>query len=230
MNTDIVYNADCIEGMRLIESNSVDFILTDPPFNVNLDYDKHEDSMNDNDYSDWCLKWISELYRILKENHYCVIFTGDKKLFYVMSAIYKTQFVYHHLLKWHKPQCQRALSGTVLFNITECAFVLSKGKPDISLINRKDLYSDTLTYPNVNENNFKDGIKFNHPAGRPSSLYRHIIKGFTREGDIVLDPFLGSGTTAISCKQTNRHYIGFEISEKYFKIINRRLSQEMLII
>ena len=215
---------DCIEGMKKIPDNYVDFILTDPPFNVNLKYSDIDDNLEDDDYSNWCYEWINEMYRVLKEGSYAIIFTGDTKLFYVMKAIYKTDFLFHHFLKWNKPTCQRPLNGTVLFCRTELAFVISKGKPNVKNIIRKNLYQDTLTYKNTTSKDKWNSV--NHNARRPVELYRHIISGF--KGDIILDPFMGSGTTAIACKQLDKNFIGFEISKEYCDIIKKRLEQNTL--
>ena len=213
-----------MELMKQIEDNSIDFVLTDPPFNVGLEYaENFDDSLKDEEYSDWCFRWISQIERVLKNGRYAVIFTGDKKLFYVMKAIYRTGLIFHHFLKWNKPICQRSLSGTVLFNRTELAFVLSKGKPDLSHIKRTVLFSDTLIYNNTTPNDkFESTI---HNAMRPIPLYKHIIEGFG--GDIILDCFMGSGTTALACKQLDKSYIGIELNPDYVNLSNNRIESFM---
>jgi len=225
METNKIYQGDCIEVLKTFPDESVDFCITDPPYNVGLEYSEIEDNLEDDEYSDWCYEWINQLYRVLQEGSYCIIFTGDKKLFYIMKAIYKTKFQFHHFLKWYKPTCQRGLSGTVLFCRTELAFVLSKEKPNIKNINRKTLYADTLIY-----NNTKPNDKFNaveHNARRPVGLYRQIIKGFG--GKKVIDCFMGSGTTAVACKQLGVDFIGIELSRDYCDIIKKRLTQNTLL-
>ena len=216
---------DCIEILKEIPERTIDFILTDPPFNVGIDYgeSEYDDNMKDNEYANWCYKWIVECYRVLKDNHYCVVFTGDKKLFYVAKAIYNSNFIFHHFLKWYKPGCQRCLSGTVFFYRTELAFILSKDKPNISLIDRTVMFEDTLRYKNTSPNQ-KDAVE--HNCRRPVGLYSHIIAGFTKKEDIVLDPFLGSGTTAIACKRLGRKFIGIEINPEYCKLSEERLNNE----
>ena len=67
-----------------------------------------------------------------------------------------------------------------------------------------------------------------HPTQKPVKLFRDIIRDFSEEGDLILDPFMGSGTTAIACKQLNRNFIGFEISKEYCDIARKRLSQANL--
>ena len=215
-----VIQGDCVEVMRGVSDNSIDFVLTDPPFNVNLKYNSIDDNLSDSNYSAWCLSWIKELKRILKPNHYGVIFTGDKKSFWVFKALQESGLTFHHFLKWYKPNCKRALSGTVLFGRTELAFVFSKDKPNVKLVNHKVLYQDTLIFQNTLPT---DIDAENHNARRPIALYEQIIDGFTQKNDTVLDCFLGSGTTALACQNLDRNFIGIEIDPKYVEIINRRL-------
>ena len=219
----ILINGDCLEEMKKIPDNSIDLILTDPPFNVGLDYSKTTlsgvDNWDNEDYSKWCGDWLKSLYRASKQGSFAIVFTGDKNLYYIFQAVMSSGYTYHHILKWHKPNCQRALSGTVFFNRTELAFILSKGKPEQSRINRKELYSDTIIF---NNQSVSDG-DVGHPARRPISLYETIIKGFTNKNNIVLDPFLGSGTTAIACEKLQRKWIGIEISKEYCELTRKRI-------
>ena len=211
--------------MKQIPDNSIDLVLTDPPFNVNIDYEEHQDNMDDNDYCIWCAEWIGLIYNKMKEGSFAIIFTGDKKVYQIHKAIEEyTSFTFHHFLKWNKPNSHRALSGTVFFYKTEIAFVLSKGKSDIKRINRKHMHSDTIIQNSVTPLD----ADWTHPCARPVELYSKIIRGFTNEGDTVLDPFMGSGTTAVACKQLQRNFIGFEISQKYVDIANKRLQQDTL--
>jgi len=212
---------DCLEGMKDIPDNSVDLILTDPPFNVGIDYGKNtNDVMNDSDYSYWIEKRLLEFERIIKNGKPIIIFTGDKKIYSILNAVKNTNLMFHHhFFKWNKPSGQRGLSGWVLFNRTELALLLTKGKPQQNILNRKILYSDTLIHENTKPND-KDAV--NHPCRRPTKLYSHIIKGMTKKNDIILDPFLGSGTTLLACKETNRIGLGFEINPEYESIIRDR--------
>lgn len=217
-----VYNLDCINGLKQLDDNCIDFILTDPPFNVDVDYGKsYNDNGMDIEYYHWCYSWMKELYRVLKDGSYGIIFTGDKKLFYIFRAVMDSGLLFHHFLKWNKPHGQRALSGTVFFNRTELAFVVSKGKPNTKKINRKVVYADTIVCKNTTPND-KFGT-VDHNCRRPVDLYRRIIKGFTDKEEIVLDCFMGSGTTAMACKQCHRGFIGFEINPDYVEISDDRI-------
>ena len=209
--------SDCLKILPTIPSNSVDLVLTDPPYNVGLKYDLHNDSMPDEDYYLWCKKWLMECCRVLRDNHYAIIFTGDIKSFYVHKALMESGLTFHHFLKWNKLRGQKSLSGTNLFYRTELAFLASKGKPDTHLINRKKFYEDTLTTtPN------RDDV-VDHPAHRPVELYKSIIDGFTQKDDTVLDCFLGSGSNGMAAKELGRRFIGIEISPKYFEMAKCRI-------
>ncbi len=216
---------DCLEIMKTIPDKSIDLVLTDPPFNVSLDYKSIDDCLEDEDYYLWCKKWLIECFRVLKERHYGIIFTGDKKSFYMFKGIMDSGLSFHHFLKWHKPTCQRGLSGSVLFCRTELAFLTSKGIPDTSLINRKKFYQDTIILKNTTPNQKGRGV--DHNARRPESLYRFIIEGFTQEGDTILDCFMGSGSCGMGAKEIRRKFIGIEINPDYYKLSERRINQTM---
>ena len=217
---------DCLQGMKELPDNSVDLILTDPPFNVGINYgDTTNDDMTDEQYRDWFFARVAEMSRVLKEGRPLIIFSGDKKMHPILDAVGQVPgIIFHHFLKWHKPTCQRALSGFVLFYRTELACLYTKGKSDLSILNRKRLYSDTLTFENVSEGEEDEGELVDHPCRRPVMLYKQIIDGFTQEGDIVLDPFVGSGTTMFACGMSNRKGIGFEINPAYRETIEKRMT------
>lgn len=212
---------DCLEGMKGVPDETIDLVLTDPPFNVGIDYgDSTDDDMDDEGYSDWIRYRLIEMARVLKSGHVAVVFSGDKKIHPIMDAIDGSAFTFHHFLKWHKPSCQRALSGLVLFYRTELAFLLSKGKPDQSILHRSVLYADTLVYDNTTPGD-KDAV--DHPCRRPEDLYVNLIKGLTDPGDTVLDPFLGSGTTLLACRMSGRNGLGFEINPEFETVIRKRI-------
>lgn len=219
-----IYCIDCLEGMDELEDDSIDLILTDPPFNVGIDYKGYEDNIHDIRYYKWCKEWVNKLYPLIKKGKYSIIFTGDKKCYWIFRAIYESPFLFHHFLKWYKPGCQESMPGTILFGRTELAFILSREKPNTKLINRKVLFADTLRHRNTRPDD-QDAVE--HDCRCPTGLYEQIIKGFTKEGEVVLDIFSGSGTTAIACKRLNRNFIGFEINPKYVKIVNERLQRTL---
>ncbi len=217
-------HGDCIREMKELKENSIDFVLTDPPFNVGLEYEGINDSMEDYAYSVWCMNWLTQMTRVMKEGSYAIVFTGDKKLYWLAKAITDLATLeFHHFFKWYKPNAQGGLHGTNFFNRVGLAFVLSKGKANIKSINRKTLYQD-IVICNSTKSTDKDAV--DHPARRPVSLYKHIIQGFTKEGDTVLDCFLGSGTTGIACESIGRKWVGIELVPKYVDICKKRITKE----
>ena len=215
---------DCVKILPTIKDSSVDFVLIDPPYNVGLKYNSYDDNMPDEDYYLWCKKWLTECCRVLKDRHFGVVFTSDSKSGYVHRAVDESGLTFHHFIKWFKPGAQGSLPGSNLFYRTELAFLVSKGKPDISLINRKEFYQDTVILNNTTPNQV-DAV--DHPARRPIELYKKIVDGFTQEDDTVLDPMAGSGSCGMATKELGRRYIGIEIDEYYFNIAQERINSAM---
>jgi len=216
----MIINGDCVVELKTIPDDSVDMVLTDPPFNVGLEYNSVDDSMPDEHYRDWCIQWLTELKRVLKPGHVAIVFTGDAKSYWLFDAIYKSGFVFNHWIKWIKMNSQGNLPGTAFLNKVELAFLCSKDKLNRSIINRKEMNADYIICNNMN---IKSKGSWGHIAQRPLELYAKLIKGFTQEGDTVLDPFLGSGTTAEASLLLNRKCIGIEIDETYYKKIVKRI-------
>jgi len=209
---------DCLEGMKSIPTGGVDLVLTDPPFNVGIEYgDDTDDNLSDENYAGWFLERLREMERVIKDGYPIIVFSGDKKIHPILDAVEETGLTFHHFLKWNKPTGQRGLSGWVLFYRTELALLLTNGKPHQNILNREILYSDTLTVENTRPN---DKWAVEHPCKRPEGLYEILISGF--DAPVVLDPFLGSGTTLLACRKTGRIGLGFEINPEYESIIRDR--------
>jgi len=226
MNINNIYHGDCTEITKKIPDNSIDLILTDPPFNVEYNYKTYKDKLGDEEYRDWCVEWLKEGLRILKDRHFIIVFSSDKKLYWILDAVYKSGLNYQHLLKWIKPNNSRILNGSCLLNITEVAIVASKGKASKNLMNFSKLCYDTILCHSLSIRSLKSmyqmfGIE--HVAQRPAELYQNIIEGFTKENDIVYDFFLGSGSTVEACIKSNRNYLGSEIDGTYINLINKRI-------
>lgn len=215
--------------MRGIPDDSVDLILTDPPYNVGIDYgDTTDDAMDDVEYEEWFMARLMEMKRIIRPGHVILVFSGDIKIHSMLNAAERCGLLFHHFIKWHKPGSQRALSGFVLYYLTELALLLTKGKPDQKILHRKVLHSDTLMYEGTSSVR-KDtvGEAVVHPCQRPVSMYMQLMRGLTNEGDVVLDPFLGSGTTAFAGIMCDRVGLGFEINPDYESVIQRRIMKNV---
>ncbi len=218
---------DCLEIMRTLPSDCVDLILTDPPFNVGIDYGKTtDDKRSDKEYSAWFAERLKEMERLLKPRHVIIIFTGDTTIHPIWDAIETTGLSFHHFLKWSKPNSQSTLNGFRLFNRVELAFLCTKGKPDQKILNRKVVYSDTVEENATSVQGGDDVHPVDHPCRRPSRLYARLVEGFTRPGEVVFDPFVGSGTLCLAGKMTRRLGLGTEINPDFEKLIAERYGSE----
>ena len=194
--------ADSLEFMKKLPDKCVDLVLTDPPYGVGLDYDIYNDT--EENWYELMRKVIPEMLRVGK----MVIFPSCqiKRL----DFFYK-EFPPDWLLCWYKGSAGTA--GYLGFNDWEPHLVYGK--------NNTKMHDYIKATPEPQKNG--------HPCQKPLDWAKWIISRATNnEGDTVLDPFLGSGTTAVACKQLHRNFIGVEISEKYCEIARNRLSQDSL--
>jgi DNA modification methylase len=257
MDTNIIHNMDCLEGMKDLPDNSVDLVVTSPPY----------DNLRDYHGFVFDFEGIAEqLFRVVKSGGVVVWVVGDATIngsetgtsFRQALHFMSLGFNLHDTMIYKKTGCPFPETNRYYPNF-EYMFILSKRKPKaVNLIcDRKNTYSGSKkNRPNgtgdrqkdgtmkkmscdalgVNRKIKKIGVRFNvweiphiddarscHPATFPSKLANDHIKSWSNEGDIVLDPFMGSGTTAIACLKLNRRFIGYEISEEYCKIAEKRI-------
>lgn len=202
---------DCIQVMQDIPSQSVDLVVTDPPYLVNYRSRDGRSIFKDNPYeSAWLKPAFREIYRALKDNSFCVSFLGftqsEKFIIAWRSAGFR---ILEHLV-WtkHYPS-----STGFVARYHESAYLLAKGEPP----------KPRLILPSVLDWQYS-GNQF-HPTQKPLMAILPLIRTFSQVGDIVLDPFAGSGTTAVAAKQLGRNYIGIELDRKYSQIAQTRLTK-----
>jgi DNA modification methylase len=203
-----IQNIDCMEGFKMIPSESVDLIFTDPPYGL-----KKIGIKNDHDLSLFYLS-LPESYRILKNDAYYITFFSTKFL----PEIFKNNpFQYFWSFVLYCPN-GRVMSPIGFTKYMIC-FVFKKGNPRMNK-RGKDIFIDTPGKMVEPDEGF-----INHPTPKPKTFIKEILTMFSKESDIVLDPFMGSGSTAVACKQLNRNYIGFEINQNYHKLATKRLKK-----
>lgn len=221
---DILYG-DCNELILDIPDNSIDFVLTDPPYGTNDDKGKTiKRSGIDKNFKvmEWDkelpLSYIEHLPRIMKDDTWGCIFTDNMATTIIWNKIEEVGLNPRNTFYWVKPN-KPPTPRKNFKSCVETAVIFTKGKT-----NKK-------WYGGGNVNNYlKLSIispkeKLAHETQKPIRLMKHLIKLFTVDGDVVFDPFLGSGTTAAAAKRLGRKYIGFEIDKKYLDIANDRLSK-----
>ena len=148
-------------------------------------------------------------------------FSSDKNMYWVFKAIVEANFEHLHFLKWHKPLGRSSSMQTRIPLRTDLIFLLSKGTPNLDAIHKRELATDTIVCYPVGPMNKNATI---HKCRKPIDLFQKILHGFTKPNEIVLDCFMGSGTTALACKKSQRRYIGFEINPLYVNLAESRLA------
>jgi site-specific DNA-methyltransferase (adenine-specific) len=204
-------HGDCLDVMRTLPDGAVDMVFADPPYNVGLKYATYADKLSKDEYLEWCAEWFQECRRISRS---CVVVTpGMVSVPMWLAEIERT----HFLIAWTKQNnCSRNYIGkTSGFQTWEPILVFGKAK--------RCVLRDSVDVPISRQ---KD--TGNHPCPKPFKLLKWIVENFVDEGDTILDPFMGSGTTGVACVKTGRNFIGVEIDEGYYKIAERRIAEAQM--
>jgi DNA modification methylase len=207
--TNQILHGDCIEAMRRMPTESVDFVLTDPPYLVN--YRDRDGRMIQNDANaDWLKPAMAEAYRVLKQNRVAIMFYGWTKIDMFFDAWKDAGFQPVGHIVFHKPYSSRSRFFRYQH---EMAFLLAKGRPPLP----KQPLGDVMEMP-------YSGNKL-HPTQKPVAALAPLIRSFTLQGETVLDPFAGSGSTCAAALLTGRKYIGIEMDDAYFQPASDRLTR-----
>ena len=208
-----IFLGDCLEIMRVFKDKSFDLVLTDPPYNAKdigpnkRKYIESQMQVPLPQYKKFCQNWIKEVLRIGKR----VVFTPG-----IANICYYPQPDW--VACWHKPA---AVSFNRFGGFNAWEPVMLYGKiPKGKRLPQDYILENTL--------NFKKGPEAEHPCPKPLNLIMRLIDTFSLDDEIILDPFLGSGTTLVATKILGRKAIGIEISERYCKISVDRLKQNIL--
>ncbi len=209
-----IINGDCLEEMINIPDMSVDLIITDPPYSTPVvtafGREKVKNTADLSIQESYFKQVKSEYERILKPNGRIFIFCDDKFYPILSRSFYSWQNI--GLMIWDK---KKIGMGNPIRKRHELIMYASR---DSFEYNRTE---GITHYPSVIEFSMTDDKV--HPAQKPVGLIEYLIKGFSNEGDTVLDNYAGSGTTLLAAKNLNRNYIGIEMSEDYIRLIEQRL-------
>jgi DNA modification methylase len=207
-----LYCADCLDILKSFPDNCVDLIITDPPYNWKKDI--VNDNMEWDEYELWLRPIIKELYRVLKDNSFIVSDIPRTKLDFFQKMFSEYFEFYDYLCNFVNNSMANCAFGIDRFNLK---IVLRKGEAKVK--RRRSNVVVSQRYASFN---------FLHPTQKDVKVYRYIISMLCPEEGIVLDPFMGSGTSALASKQLRCHYVGIELEEKYVNIARERLSQKVL--
>ena len=214
LELDRIYNMDCLEGMRQIPDGRIDCVCTDIPYNeVNREdnglrnLDKQAADVGDFDVSDLtralCRKTKGSIY----------MFCGINQVSDIRKAMTELDLS-TRLIIWEKTNPSPMNGDKIWLSGIECCVF---GKRSGATFN--EFCKNTVF-------RYQSGERDIHPTQKPVTLIRRFILASTNENDVVLDPFMGSGTTAIACIKERRHFIGFELSKEYFDKACKRIKAE----
>lgn len=216
---------DCLELMKDIPDKSIDLIITSPPYNIGkmksnrtLHGSYSGNDMKEEDYQRWQISILDECFRILKEtgslfyNHKVRIKKGVA--LHPLEFILKSKFILKQEITWDMGKSANC-DKIRFFPFSERIYWLCKN-PNVKLYN-KDGLSDVWRC--VPTHKRKDT---GHIAVMPEQIVVNILSSI--DGEVVLDPFLGSGTTGVACVNANRNFIGIELDDKYFEIAESRIN------
>jgi len=239
-----VYNADFLRT-NCIKEETIDLIITSPPYNVGIKYNSHDDKMLYDDYLSFTKEYLSKCYKLAKKDgRFCLNIPLDKNkdgqqsVYADITTIAKqVGWKYHSTIIWNEQNISRRtawgswLSASAPFVIApvEVIVVLYKERwKKISGSRQSDISKKEFVEWTNGVWNFMGESKkrAGHPAPFPVELPKRCIKLFSFIGDIILDPFLGSGSTLIACALTNRKGIGVEIDKNYCEIAKNRIITE----
>lgn len=207
--TNKILHGDCIDAMRQMPAASVDFILTDPPYLVNY-RDRLGRSIDNDANSDWLKPAMAEAYRVLKPNRVAVMFYGWTRTDAFFEAWREAGFhpVGHLVFRKTYSSKSRFLSYC-----HEQAYLLAKDRPPLP----KYPLADVIEMP-------YSGNKL-HPTQKPVAALVPLIRSFSLPGEVVFDPFAGSGSSCAAALLTGRKYIGIELNTEYFSEASRRMDR-----
>lgn len=213
-----LHHGDCLEVMKSISNNSVDAIITDPPYGMNFQsnrrvvHDKFNKIKND-DNLNWINDFMFECNRVLNNNTAIYMFCSWHFID-VFKVEFEKYFKLKNILVWNK---NNHGSGDLKASYAPKHEFILYGHKGRSLFRHKRV-PDVLDFPKINSN------KLLHPTEKNVDMMQLFVLNNTDINNTILDPFMGSGTTGVACKNLNRNFIGIELDKEYFNIAKDRIN------
>ena len=226
MNKIKLINGNCLDTLKNIPNESIDLIVTDPPYPttsrgnagnsggmLQKDINKKGKVFTYNNIN--CKEYAPEFYRVLKDGSHCYVMTNHINLIDMLNTFTDVGFHFIKSLIWNKGN---KIMGQYYMSQYEYILFFRKGKG--KKINNCGT-SDILSIPNKKTKD-KDGKNI-HDTEKPIELMEVLVNNSSQENELILDPFMGVGSTGIACIKNNRNFIGIEIDENYFNIAKERM-------
>ena len=225
---------DAIAEMSILPSNSIDLIIADPPYNLGKDYGNNQDTRDQDEYEAFTKSWLVEASRLLKETGSIYVFMGVRyiaKLFLLLEGELGLQF--NSWITWHYTQGMGRKNGFSPRHEDILYFTKSKNftfnlddvrVPQKYYRERNNMAGanpgDVWQFSHVH---YCSAEREKHPTQKPEALMERIILASSRAGDVVLDPFVGSGTTCKVADVLDRNWLGIDINPEYITMSRRRI-------
>jgi len=246
-----IFLGNCLTEIKKLPDNCIDLIVTDPPYTIKRNFGRGTiASTNEKFFYNWCEKWLKECFRILKPTgsiYVCINWEAS----FIIEKILKKFFILQNRITWKRDKGRGAKSNwknnmediwfatksdSYTFNIDKvkvkktviAPYVDASGKPKdwveengekFRYTHPSNIWTDLVVpFWSMPENT-------EHPTQKPEKLIERIILASSNKNDLVFDPFMGSGTTAVVAKKLNRKFLGFEIEKKFYVLANKRLHQ-----
>ena len=241
LDFDKIYKMDVLEGLKLIPDNSIDSGISSPPYNKlgllkgkkqkggdwngYIEYESFDDNMEEIEYQQWQIDILNEVQRVLKPqgsffyNHKNRRY--DKSEYSPYDWVSKSNLNIYQTIIWDR---KADVNNSKYFfqPVYELVYWLTKNNKLAPRFFKKQLEEQQSIW------RISPKVNIPHPAPFPEELVEHCILATTQPGDIVLDPFMGIGTTALVAKRLGRKYIGFDISQEYIDIANENIKQDKI--
>lgn len=242
------YEGDCIKIMSNLPQEKVHLVLTDPPYNasnggVNLPDNKtggayykvneNWDKFSYKDYMDFTKKWINEADKILAPNGSIMVCGSLHNIGEVIVTLKEKGYKFINLITWRKTNPMPSITKRTLTHSTEFIAWFAKGKgwkfnyKDMKRYNQGKQLRDVWEFAvcQGSERIKGENGRSAHPTQKPLELFKRLIEMATDEEDIIIDPFMGSGTTALAAIQLNRNWIGIDNNKEYIDLANKRINK-----
>ncbi len=225
-----IYNEDYKKTIRRMKKNKIklDAVITDPPYGVSRKHQLGYSNMGRSgmNYGEWDYnfdqkKWIREVSDLVKPGGTIIIFNDWKNLGTISEQLEKCGFIIKDIIRWIKKNpMPRNVDRRYVNDCEFAVWAVKEGKP-WTFNKPKDV---GYLKPEIITGVVPGGKKRLHPTQKHMEVIERLIEIHTNENDLIYDPFMGSGTTAVACKNKNRNVIGSEIDEKYYKISMERIN------
>ncbi len=239
---------DCLEGLRSLPDGCATLVIADPPYNLNKDFGVWREAEHKNEWLSWCKRWLLECKRVLAPGGNIFIYGIHHHICWIQCYLYEIGLDYRRLIIWHYENGFAGYTRSLAAHY-EPLLWFSKGSaytyhPIREPYKSQDrlkykitkngkvwapnplgrLAGDVWKFPTLAGRRFRDE-KVDHPTQKPLNLSRRIVEHFSNPGDLVLVPFVGSGTECLAAAMANRDYCGFDLNSKYVELASARIQK-----